>query len=403
MARRNGGFIGTDGLDAPDPPTAITPTAGNASVSVAFTAPTDVGASAITGFVAQVSINDTDYSAGSNTGTSSPIVVSSITNGTAATAKVWAINAFGTSAPSDASASFTPILPQRAVVAGGIENVLVMDYFEITTLGNAADFGDLTNSAGGMRNGCGSSTRGIFFGGGDGANSKDKLQYITLASTGNSTNFGNMSTDKQEPMSVSNSTRAISAGTSDAYTNTLEYVTIASVGNTTDFGDMNSSQVVSAGHGAASTTRGLLGGGFLTNSGYKNHIQYLTIASVGNTVDFGDSTVSRSKQAGFSNNTRAIWAGGELSGSNRTNVIEYVTIASTGNATDFGDILASLHSTSGTSSPTRGIITSGFDGSDYTNVIQYVTIASTGNSQDFGDLVISNIHRGATSQAHGGL
>ena len=30
MARRNGGFVGQDGLDAPDPPTGITPTAGSA-------------------------------------------------------------------------------------------------------------------------------------------------------------------------------------------------------------------------------------------------------------------------------------------------------------------------------------------------------------------------------------
>jgi hypothetical protein len=278
-----------------------------------------------------------------------------------------------------------------------------MDYFEISTLGNAADFGDLVNSAGGMRNGCGSSTRGIFFGGGDEATSLDKLQYITLASTGNATNFGNMSTEKQEPMSVSNDTRAISAGTTSDYNNTLEYVTIASVGNTTDFGDMNSSQVVAAGHGAASTTRGLLGGGYKNGFGYTNFIQYITIGSTGNTVDFGDATVARRKQAGFSSNTRAIWAGGEITGNNRTNIIDYVTIASTGNATDFGDTLESIRSTSGTSNPTRGIVTSGFNGSEYTNVIQYVTIASTGNSIDFGDLVISTINRGATSQSHGGL
>ena len=42
MANKNGGFIGTDGLDAPDAPTAVTPTAGNEQVSVAFTAPATV-------------------------------------------------------------------------------------------------------------------------------------------------------------------------------------------------------------------------------------------------------------------------------------------------------------------------------------------------------------------------
>ena len=86
MANKNGGFIGTDGLDAPDPPTAVTPTAGNEQVSVAFTAPTDTGTSAITGYVAQASTDGTAYSAGSGTGTSSPITISSLTNGTAYTA-----------------------------------------------------------------------------------------------------------------------------------------------------------------------------------------------------------------------------------------------------------------------------------------------------------------------------
>ena len=136
MANRNGGFIGTDGLDAPDLPTGVTPTAGSEQVSVAFTAPTDTGTSAITGFVAQVSTDGTNYSAGSNTGSSSPIVVSSLTNGTAATAKVWAINAYGTSAPSDASVSFTPALDPRALVFGGSDNNGNLDtiqYFSIST------------------------------------------------------------------------------------------------------------------------------------------------------------------------------------------------------------------------------------------------------------------------------
>ena len=44
MANRNGGFIGTDGLDAPDPPTGVTVSGGTDGVaSISFTAPTDTG------------------------------------------------------------------------------------------------------------------------------------------------------------------------------------------------------------------------------------------------------------------------------------------------------------------------------------------------------------------------
>ena len=37
MSKRTGGFIGQDGINAPDEPTDVTGTAGNESVSVAFT------------------------------------------------------------------------------------------------------------------------------------------------------------------------------------------------------------------------------------------------------------------------------------------------------------------------------------------------------------------------------
>ena len=58
MARGRGGFIGQDGLNAPDSPTGVSGTAGGGEVSVAFTAPTDVGGSAITGYNVQSNNGD---------------------------------------------------------------------------------------------------------------------------------------------------------------------------------------------------------------------------------------------------------------------------------------------------------------------------------------------------------
>ena len=104
MVRRNGGFIGTDGLDATDPPTGV------GQLSVSFTAPTDTGTSAITGFRAQASGVGTS-------GTSSPLVITGLTGGTEVSVSVWAINAYGYSAPS------APILATpaagRGIFAGG--------------------------------------------------------------------------------------------------------------------------------------------------------------------------------------------------------------------------------------------------------------------------------------------
>ena len=151
MPRYNGGFIGTDGPDAPDAPTIDSVTAGDAQVSVAFT-DAGGGTSDTTSFVVQVASSGDNYSAGSNTGSSSPIVVSSLSNGTSYTAKVWAINAYGTSAPSDASSSATPF-SSLGIVAGGDDlygATNIIEYFTITSTGNAADFGDLIG--GGTRN-----------------------------------------------------------------------------------------------------------------------------------------------------------------------------------------------------------------------------------------------------------
>ena len=102
MARGRGGFIGQDGLNAPDSPTGVSAVKGNTQATISFTAPTDVGGSAITGYVV------TSNNGIGATGSGSPITVTGLTNSTAYTFKVFAINAFGYSAPSDATNSVTP-------------------------------------------------------------------------------------------------------------------------------------------------------------------------------------------------------------------------------------------------------------------------------------------------------
>jgi len=87
----------------PGAPTNVVATTGNTTASVAFTAPTNNGGSVITGYT--VRSNPGNITA---TGSTSPITVTGLTNGTAYTFTVVATNAVGNSVASAASTSVTP-------------------------------------------------------------------------------------------------------------------------------------------------------------------------------------------------------------------------------------------------------------------------------------------------------
>ena len=90
----------------PGPPTSVVATAGNATASVAFVAPANNGGSVITGYTVTSSPGGIIA-----TGTSSPINVTGLTNGTAYTFAVIATNAVGNSVASSASTAVTPVAP----------------------------------------------------------------------------------------------------------------------------------------------------------------------------------------------------------------------------------------------------------------------------------------------------
>ena len=291
----------------------------------------------------------------------------------------------------------------RGVFGGGDTGSTknVIDYIAISTTGNATDFGDLATGVSGL-GACASSTRGVFAGG-TAAGRVNVIQYITIASVGNATDFGDLtgpSSGESAGLSgCSNSTRGVFGGGYDGtnYINNLQYITIASVGNATDFGDLTQGTMDSG--SCASTTRGVWGGSAANTS---NIISYITIASLGNAIYFGDllSGGNSAPTDGCSNATRGLFFGGYSS-----NVINYITIASTGNAIDFGDMLynpGAFGIAGACSSSTRATCGGGYSGT-WLNNINYVTIATTGNATDFGDLSAARNNGAACSNAHGGL
>jgi hypothetical protein len=390
------GFISAfyDPLNNPNAPTIGTATAGDATASVAFTAPADVGGSAISLYGARSTPDSVTATAAS-----SPISVTGLTNGTAYTFAVWAINTYGPSAFSAASNSVTPAAPDRGLFGGGSSNVI--DYVAISTLGNATDFGDLTNSPA-QTSALANSVRGIWSGGA----STNVIQYITIATTGNAADFGDLLAPTFALAGLANSTRGVIGGgfnnTTSSATNVIQYVTIATTGDAIDFGDLNKQRRGVA--SASSSTRGLFAGGVDTDFNGSNTIDYVTIASTGNATNFGQLIITIYLFAGCSSSTRAVFGGGSLTTTGATqNVIQYVTIASTGNATDFGDLLnTNTEAIAACSNATRGLFAGGADG-PATNLIQYITIASTGNSIDFGDLTTARSTLAGCSDCGGGL
>ena len=235
----------------------------------------------------------------------------------------------------------------------------------------------------------------------------DEIGYVTIASEGNAIDFGNLSAEKYSPGGGSSSTRGIFAGGHPAL-NVIEYVEINTLGNAVDFGDLVSARRYPS--GISSPVRTCFAGGTNASSPYPpfNIIDYITTASKGNAVKFGEITATQFALGGCSNSTRGLYHIGTNSWSptwNSQNRVEYITLASEGNATNFGELTVARHYTGGVSSSVRGVFGGGFTGPGPTryNTIDFVLIASTGNAQDFGDLMENRTAPGSACDSHGGL
>tara|TARA_B100000575_G_scaffold257862_1_gene229112 strand:+ start:2312 stop:4090 length:1779 start_codon:yes stop_codon:yes gene_type:complete len=293
----------------------------------------------------------------------------------------------------------------RGLFGGGNapSKVNTIEYITISTTGNGTNFGDLTNTPA-QAGGVASNTRGIVGGGYDGSARTNVINYLTVAATGNAQDFGDLITGRSGLGALSSTTRAVwSGGYGTAVVNTMDYVTIASTGNAQDFGDLLGTNNEMT--GCASPTRGIFGSGDVPGDGtLTNTLQYITTSTLGNSQDFGDLTIAADYSTGFSNSTRGIFYIG-YTPNPASNIINFITISSTGNAVDFGDAYekSGARSTTGASSSTRGVVAGG-DSPAKSNSIEYVTIASLGNGQDFGALAnFDTASPFGLSNGHGGL
>ena len=289
----------------------------------------------------------------------------------------------------------------RALKWGGFDapaTTLVIDYIEIATAGDSQDFGTLSATTR-MNAAFGNETRGVH--GCLYPSNVANIDYVTIASGGTAIDWGaDRTSSAQQQGALANSTRGFFAG--GASTNVIDFIEIQTTGNCTDFGDLTTARRNT--DGFSSPTRGVISaGGEFPHSNHQT-TDFITIASKGNATLWGDIIGEVSAVRCFSSTTRGFFAGGYNPGASISR-IKYVTTSSLGNAFDFGDLTLARRSGASGSSHTRGVYMSGTTAfpAGQVNIIDYVTMTTAGNAVDFGDTTNKVGHTAGCSDSHGGL
>ena len=256
-------------------------------------------------------------------------------------------------------------------------------------------------------------TRGFTFAGttnGNSATRNNSIHYFDTTSAGNAVDFGDLTQQVRSHACAGSSTRQLRFGgyvaSADAApgstyrSNVIDYITCATTGNAVDFGDTLSGVGLAA--AASDGTYAIqVGGNRTSTSGISNQMEYVTIATPGNSTDFGDLGAVMQYNTCTNDRTRGISAAGY----NKVNTIEYFTMSTPSNAQDFGDLLGEFHHANVgiVSNDTRGLIMGGMEGAnnDLRNHIEYITIQTTGNATDFGDLTEAKAYHSGCSNESG--
>ena len=230
------------------------------------------------------------------------------------------------------------------------------------------------------------SSRGrAVFGGGYTPSLSTLMDFVNIHSLGNANSFGNLDHGGASKGSMgSNGTRGLFMGgywpAAPTKTDQIDYITIPSEGNGIDFGDLTTSNTW-GNKGASSSTRGIRMGGYPNT----DVIDYVEIDTLGNAIDFGNLTASRHSFGVCANPTKIFGGGGNASTTNYS-TIDMVTTSSKGNAIDDGDLRNQITQIGAASNSVRGIWAGG--GPLMVTDIQYRTLSSSGNAEHFGDLTV---------------
>ncbi len=187
--------------------------------------------------------------------------------------------------------------------------------------------------------------------------------------------------------------------------NNVDALTIATLGNTIDFNNLTAN--LAGGYATADRTRVVHSGGIgpraYTPGVTINDIQYANFASQGDYVDGGDLNNTRAFGAAVCDATRSICGSRGMPSYNAS--IDYFNTQSAGGGQDFGDIHTAKGYAVGMMSSTRGLIAGGVyccPGVSH-DTVEYVTISTTGTVTDFGNLSTNRYEMGGFGSSTRGM
>ena len=262
-------------------------------------------------------------------------------------------------------------------------------------------------------------TRAVLFGGRGTASgtdvSTDWILYKTIGSGSNTQEFGQMNTHRDTAKGTgSNGTKAImgggysdpGSGSTTYGVNDMDHVTVASTGDAGDFGNLAEASGDGGYDGGSNGTLLFFHGGY-TGSQSAN-MEQTNIASGSQGNDAGDLEAASNSHAVSNGDSKCLIMGGYVGSGTPLTTVSKHSFHTSNNATSYGGTSGGIY-TAGTACATdRVVVAGGFVGSwSRVNEIRYFAVASEGDSTDKGDLhdnivKISGWSDGTTGEFGGG-
>mgnify|MGYP001170433467 CR=1 FL=1 len=258
---------------------------------------------------------------------------------------------------------------------------------------------------------------GTYYNGNYYVTAANHIETLTIATTGNATDFGDITASGSIALGISeiaaggDHSRIVlgSALVDNGYGNAgdlangtgIHYITCATPGNTVDFGDLPSDYFNENGGDA--------GAGYMhfrsNGSGSSTSIVTVTIQTTGNASDLIDLSGAEGYSFGgvSSNDTRALAFGGRYGNAFGVAVDYFTPGNSSVAAADFGDLLLGSNKPAVTNDNVNRTIYhesyngSGFSWGSLSNTLAYLDTATLGNAVDFGDLSSARQGGGASA------